>query len=68
MSLGCTGVVVNRADSPLTATCCLCREVVTQQYAKAASQDVTLSASGSDALIHMDAWAMAASVTGGPEL
>ena len=52
----------------LTAKRCPRREVVTQQYPKAASQNVTLTATGADALIHMDAWAMAASVTGGPEL
>jgi hypothetical protein len=43
-------------------------EVVTQNYAKASSQNVTLSATGAGAVVHLDAWSMDGSVTGGPEL
>jgi sucrose-6-phosphate hydrolase SacC (GH32 family) len=43
-------------------------EVVTQQYAKASSMNVTLSTgSGAPATVHLDAWPMASSVMGGPE-
>ena len=42
-------------------------EVVTKRYASAKSQDVSLSASGADVTVHLDAWAMSSSVTGGPE-
>ena len=42
-------------------------EVVTKRFASAKSQDVSLSASGADVTVHLDAWAMHASVTGGPE-
>ena len=42
-------------------------EVATMNFAKAQSQDVALKVGGADAVVHMDAWSMSASVTGGPQ-